>query len=69
MTKKNKAHRVYGGQGSHWEGCHESHWDCLLHKEYPNLYAILLECNLLTIHKHVSSAIQEVRILLGKAYP
>lgn len=19
---------TYGGDGSHWEGCHETHWDC-----------------------------------------
>jgi len=69
MTKKSKGHRVYGGQGSHWVGCEESHWDCLLRKECPGLYDLILgKPNILEV-PNVHDVILEVRKLLRLAYP
>ena len=68
MTKKSKGHRVYGGQGSHWVGCEESHWDCLFRKECPSLFELIMgmEAPFNEIHK---KSIYEIRALLDKAYP
>ena len=28
----NQGHYIKGGDGSHWEGCEETHWDCKIAK-------------------------------------
>jgi len=67
MTKKSKGHRIYGGDGSHWEGCHESHWDCLMAKECPEIAKEYLGGR--DVHADRRKIIMEIRALLDKAYP
>lgn len=28
----NTEHMTRGGDGSHWDGCEESHWDCAIER-------------------------------------
>ena len=41
---EHKPHMTRGGNGSHWQGCEETHWDCkiaMLEKENKELRRVL----------------------------
>jgi hypothetical protein len=58
-----------GGDGSHWEGCHETHWDCRiawleerlehLDQQLPILLGLLGAGNVL-------EAVEKVKAMMGK---
>ena len=56
-----KGQYILGGQGSHWEGCENTHWDCRiarleqenaeLRSEIARLKALLPEIDLLDVDR------------------